>query len=139
MAVAVAGKGNFLSRCLLHFYHICKQRKIIDFVDTFLIQLFYFILYLKIVGEDTELYEKETSIYCEEEDTNWNTPDCKVSNGVWQYSTDESDQNMTDHNAPALNQIGHRSLNIRPVVKRIVSGCTPKSVTRDCSMWESCQ
>ena len=101
--------------------------------------MLYIISHLKIVGENNELYEKETSIYCEEEDTNWNTPDCKVSNGVWQYSTDESDQNMTDHNAPALNQIGYRSLNIRPIVKRIVSGCSPKSVTRDCSIWESCQ
>ena len=112
---------------------------VLDFVDIFLIQLLNIVAHLKIVGENNELYEKETSIYCEEEDTNWNTPDCKVSNGVWQYSTDESDQTMTDYNTPALNQIGYRSFNIRPVVKRIVSGCTPKSVTRDCSIWESCQ
>ena len=116
-----------------------KTTLLVLFVDIFLIQLLNIVSHLKIVGENNELYEKETSIYCEEEDTNWNTPDCQVSNGVWQYSTDESEQNMTDHNAPALNQIGYRSLNIRPVVKRIVFGCTPKSVTRDCSMWESCQ
>ena len=118
---------------------VLKSLKVIDFVDIFLIQLLNIVAHLKIVGENNELYEKETSIYCEEEDTNWNTPDCKLSNGVWQYSTDESDQNMTDHNAPALNQIGYRSINIRPVVKRIVSGCIPKSATKDCSMWESCQ